>query len=65
MTRSVLVKRHVAAVLMAWLFSAGTCWSEVAPVAISAPQPKVWRGKRATFFVELRANGTFVGASSF
>ena len=65
MTRSVLVKRHVAAVLMAWLFSAGTCWSEVAPVAISAPQPKVWRGQRATFFVELRANGTFVGASSF
>jgi hypothetical protein len=70
MTGSVYGRGHVTAVLIGWffagwIFSAGTCWAEVSRVASSAPEAKVWRGQRATFFVELRANGSFVGASGF
>ena len=38
---------------------------EVEPVSIRVQDETVWVGQRATFFVELRAPGSFVGAASF
>jgi hypothetical protein len=39
--------------------------AEVAPVAVRVPEPKAWIGQRVTFYVELRAPGSFVGTASF
>lgn len=39
--------------------------AEVAPVAIRVPDATAWTGQRLPFFVELRARGSFAGATSF
>ena len=40
-------------------------WADVEPVAIRVPETKAWTGQKASFFVELRASGTFDGSASF
>lgn len=39
--------------------------AEVAPVTVRMAAPKVWIGQRATFYIELLAPGSFVGAANF
>ena len=39
--------------------------AEVAPVTVRMAAPKAWIGQRATFYVELLAPGSFVGAANF
>lgn len=39
--------------------------AEVELVKVDVPQDQVWVGQKATFFVQLRGKGPFVGASSF
>ncbi|MEM8669719.1 MAG: hypothetical protein AAGG48_19490 [Planctomycetota bacterium] len=46
-----------------WCFAAAH--SEVQPAAIEVPNASVWTGQRLTFFVELRAKGSFASAASF
>lgn len=43
----------------------GDCRAEVEDVAIRVPNSKAWTGQRVPFFVELRANGSFVGTARF
>lgn len=38
---------------------------QVASAEIRVPEPKAWTGQRVTFFVALRARGSFAGAASF
>ena len=46
------------------LLPTGVC-AEVNPAGLDIPKPTAWVGERLPFFVELRANGSFVGAASF
>ena len=39
--------------------------AEVAPVTVRMAAPKAWIGQRATFYIELLAPGSFVGAANF
>jgi hypothetical protein len=39
--------------------------AKVPPVAVRVPTAKAWIGQRATFYVDLRAPGSFVGTASF
>ncbi len=39
--------------------------TEVPLVVSNAPEPTVWKGEHARFFVELRAKGPFAGTASF
>lgn len=39
--------------------------TEIAPVTIRLPEAEAWLGQRVTFFVELRARGSFAGTASF
>lgn len=39
--------------------------AEVKPAAVRVDEPKAWVGQRVSFFVELRAAGSFAGAANF
>ncbi|MGI9241093.1 MAG: hypothetical protein ACR2RV_09840 [Verrucomicrobiales bacterium] len=53
---------HLAAIGCALL---GTLRAEVARVAITTPEPKVWTGQKLPLMVELRSRGSFSGSASF
>lgn len=65
--------RSVYAKCFPWILQAflvlcvfvGDCSGEVESVAIRVPNAKAWTGQRVPFFVELRANGSFVGTARF
>jgi hypothetical protein len=47
------------------LLATGTGRAEVAPVTAYAPQTSAWLGQRLSFYIELRARGSFQGTASF
>lgn len=51
-------------VIFLLLWPAAVC-AEVAPVTVYAPEPRAWVGERLSFYIELRARGSFAGTASF
>lgn len=54
-----------AAAILLWCLAASNALAEVKPVAVRIDESKAWIGQRVSFFVELRAAGSFAGSASF
>lgn len=55
----------VAVLAIVLLLATGAVRAEVAPVTAYASQTSAWVGQRLSFYIELRARGTFQGTASF
>lgn len=52
-------------ILIAFLLSSSAACAEVAPAVAYAPEARAWVGQRLSFYIDLRARGSFAGAASF
>ena len=51
--------------LIVFLVFTSTVWAGVAPAVAYAPEANAWVGQRLSFYIDLRARGSFAGAASF
>ncbi|ADJ27810.1 BatD family protein [Nitrosococcus watsonii] len=57
--------RSHLAIFLAAVLLIGPATADVDPVTVRIPKEEAWVGQRAPFFVQVKATGSFVGATSF